>query len=364
MPSGSGIRNYSNVFPATTVVGSIAATTPGTSEVYTVASVTGLPVAPFTAAFNRGQSDEEAVLVTAVNTGTKALTLTRGYDGTAASAHSNTAQPVAFEHVVTALDWREANAHVNDASVSHAHGTVVQGDVANGYVDLASAQAVSGVKTFQANPVVSGTTGGALVLVTNNSGSMSVGVKGAASGQFTNDPAGAAEFAIAAGSHFYFGPIGGSTPFAVRSDLGPVTFPGLGQSLVGYLGADAGTTTRTTFGSTLTGSAASMTLAFVGPASLRVLVILSTHISASAGQALMGVTVTNTDTGVVLSAASDDRAVFSASPYSNTGSMSFVLAGLTAGANYSAVLQFRSNVSSSTASFDTFRVNIVPSMGS
>lgn len=138
MPSGSGVRNYSNVFPATTVVGSIPASTPGASEVYTLNSVAGLPVAPFTSAFNRGQNDEEAVLVTAVNVGTKAVTVSRGYDGTPASAHSNATQAVAFEHVVVALDWREANAHVNDASVSHAHGVVVAGDIATGLGLVAS----------------------------------------------------------------------------------------------------------------------------------------------------------------------------------------------------------------------------------
>ena len=112
-------RNYSAIATATTVVGSLT----DVVTAITVASVTGWPAAPFTAALERATSSEEVVLVTAVNTGTKTFTVTRGYNGTTARAHGAS---VACEHVVSAIDFSEANTHVNaSAGVHGLTGTVV-----------------------------------------------------------------------------------------------------------------------------------------------------------------------------------------------------------------------------------------------
>lgn len=78
-----------------------------------VAATSGFPTTPFTIGIERGTPDEEVCLVTAVPDSTH-LTVTRGYDGTTGKAHS-TDDPV--EHCVIAMDYDEANAHVNDSSL-------------------------------------------------------------------------------------------------------------------------------------------------------------------------------------------------------------------------------------------------------
>lgn len=93
----------------------------GTGDLsFVVDSVATLPVAPFTAGIERGVSgQEEIVLVTAINGGTSTLTVTRGYDGTTAKTHPNGA---AVQHSVAAIDYTEANAHVNDPSLHAVSG--------------------------------------------------------------------------------------------------------------------------------------------------------------------------------------------------------------------------------------------------
>lgn len=111
------LRNYTNAQATTlTVSCSSAATT------ITVASTSGLPISyPFIGILDRGTASEEVVLVTAA--AGSVLTVTRGYDSTAAFAHSEGAT---FVHGFSAIDLREANAHVNaNSNVHGVTGSVV-----------------------------------------------------------------------------------------------------------------------------------------------------------------------------------------------------------------------------------------------
>lgn len=104
------VRNYTSAAPSTTLAGAI--TNVATS--LTVASSSGYPSTPFVAIINRDLADEEAVYVTNVF-GTN-WTVTRGYDGTTALSHLSGAK---VEHGVTAIEFREANAHNNATSDVH-----------------------------------------------------------------------------------------------------------------------------------------------------------------------------------------------------------------------------------------------------
>lgn len=103
-------RNYSNTSTLATTTAFLDATTTSMS----LNNFGGFPVAPFIATMARGTVDEENVLVTAV-AGTS-VTFTRGYDGTTAKSH---AAGTAFQHVATAMDFAEANAHVNATGSVH-----------------------------------------------------------------------------------------------------------------------------------------------------------------------------------------------------------------------------------------------------
>lgn len=143
MTAPTGIRNYSNTAAGATLTASIGAT----DTSIPLSTVTGDPTVPFTAALSRGTVNEEIVLVTAV-IGTTA-TVTRGYDGTAAKAQSAGAT---FQEVVVALDFREANNHVNSSGATHG--------VNSALVGVSDTQTLSN-KTLTAptitNPTVTGT---------------------------------------------------------------------------------------------------------------------------------------------------------------------------------------------------------------
>lgn len=98
-------RNYLNTVDPT----SLSAPLNNSSVTVNVASTAGFPAVPFVGAIDRGTPDEEIVLVSA-KTGTT-FTVTRGFDGTASVAHLSGA---AFEHCTAAIEYREANAHIND----------------------------------------------------------------------------------------------------------------------------------------------------------------------------------------------------------------------------------------------------------
>ena len=110
------LRQYANA-PATALSASLTAI----ATTCDVDSITGLPITyPFILILDRGTASEEVVLVTS-GTGTS-LTITRGYDGTTAFSHASGAS---VEHGISAIDPREANAHVN--ATDGVHG--VTGDV-------------------------------------------------------------------------------------------------------------------------------------------------------------------------------------------------------------------------------------------
>lgn len=101
------LRNYSNTVEPT----SLSAPLNNSAVTFDVASTAGFPAVPFIAAIDRGTGDEEVVLVTAKTATT--VTVSRGYDGTAAVSHLSGA---AFEHVTAAVEHREANEHINDTT--------------------------------------------------------------------------------------------------------------------------------------------------------------------------------------------------------------------------------------------------------
>jgi hypothetical protein len=109
------IRNYSNTAAQSTLTSNIGAT----DTAIALAGYAGDPTPPFTAALGRGTASEELVLVTAVIGST--VTVTRGYDGTSAQSQS---AGTTFQEVVAALDFREANNHVN--ATGAVHGTSSQ----------------------------------------------------------------------------------------------------------------------------------------------------------------------------------------------------------------------------------------------
>ena len=102
--------------PATTVVGSI--TDSATS--FDIDSATGWPDAtnPFVAVIDRGLATEEKILVGARTSATLS-SITRGYDDTAAQAHSGGA---AIEHVIDASTIDQANRLAN---IQTAKGTLI-----------------------------------------------------------------------------------------------------------------------------------------------------------------------------------------------------------------------------------------------
>lgn len=104
------VRNYSSTAVQTTLASGITSV----STTCTVSATTGFPAAPFIARIDADTASEELVLVTNVSGTT--LTMTRGYDSTAAQDHTAGAS---FRHAVAAIDLREPNAHVNASSGVH-----------------------------------------------------------------------------------------------------------------------------------------------------------------------------------------------------------------------------------------------------
>lgn len=105
------LREYVGGAKRTTIVGDITAA----STSITLTSGTGYPTGgtgPFILCLGMGQASEEKILVTS-RSGNTLTVGTRGYDDTAASAHSS---GTTVDHVLGAIDIREANAHVNDTT--------------------------------------------------------------------------------------------------------------------------------------------------------------------------------------------------------------------------------------------------------
>lgn len=103
-------RNYSSTAIETALTSGITSST----ATFSVNATTGFPTAPFAAVIDRDLPTEEAILVTAVVG--LSVTATRGYDSTAAVAHSAGAS---FTHSYLAIDAREAAEHVGASSSVH-----------------------------------------------------------------------------------------------------------------------------------------------------------------------------------------------------------------------------------------------------
>ena len=102
-------RYYSSIAQATTLAADI--TSGATSALVTAA--TGFPSSfPFTMIIDEGTVNEEVVTVT--NRSGTTLTVTRGADGTTATAHSTGAS---IRHGVSARDFDEPNAFINGTAV-------------------------------------------------------------------------------------------------------------------------------------------------------------------------------------------------------------------------------------------------------
>lgn len=134
-------RNYSSTAAETTLSSGVDAST----TTLTVSATTGFPAVPFILAIDAGAAAQELVLVT--NVAGTTLTVTRAYDSTVGAAH-DTGAVVAHSHA--ALDFREANTHVNATTGVHGAAGAVVGTtdaqtLTNKTVALGS-NAVSGTK--------------------------------------------------------------------------------------------------------------------------------------------------------------------------------------------------------------------------
>ena len=126
-------RNFSSTAISTTLTSGVTAS--GTT--LAVTATTGFPAAPFILTLEPGTANQEVVLVTAV--ASLNLTATRGYDSTTGVSHNAGA---VVQHSHAAIEFREANTHVN--ATANVHGVVTPVGVTeaqaltNKTVDLAS----------------------------------------------------------------------------------------------------------------------------------------------------------------------------------------------------------------------------------
>jgi len=113
-----GARVYSGAATPTTITGSIT----NVSTSVTIASATNwLTSGQFSVVIDPGLAGEEKCLATL--SGTTLTFVTRGYDNTTAASHNSGA---VIYPVPTAIDFSEANTHVNASSAVHgAAGTIV-----------------------------------------------------------------------------------------------------------------------------------------------------------------------------------------------------------------------------------------------
>ena len=111
MDAAVTLRNYSN----NAIIINLTAAIDAVTTVLPVTSTASMPAVPFIGVLERGQPIQEVVLVTAKTA--NSMTVTRGYDGSPASSHGSTA---IFEHAAAAIEYREANAHINDKTLHYA----------------------------------------------------------------------------------------------------------------------------------------------------------------------------------------------------------------------------------------------------
>lgn len=122
------VRSYAGAAKRTTLAGDITATSTNIGVVDATGYPTGVD-GPFAIALALGNAAEEKILIASRSGGTLTVaTGGRGYDGTTAAEHRT---GVSVDHVLTAVDVREANAHVNDAA---AHGGISAADANAAYL--------------------------------------------------------------------------------------------------------------------------------------------------------------------------------------------------------------------------------------
>jgi hypothetical protein len=115
-------RQYAGGAVETTISGTILSSGGGSVDLVSSAGWPDGTTGPFAVVVNPGQANEEKILA-ATRTG---VTVTysasgRGYDGTAASTHSSSA---VIYPIGTAIDFDEANAHVNSTAAAHTAAAV------------------------------------------------------------------------------------------------------------------------------------------------------------------------------------------------------------------------------------------------
>lgn len=107
------IREFAGGARRTALSGDITAA----STNIVVSDATGYPTGatgPFVVAFELGVAAEEKVLIASRSGNTLTVAASgRGYDGTTAATHQSGTN---VDHVLTAIDLREANTHVNDTT--------------------------------------------------------------------------------------------------------------------------------------------------------------------------------------------------------------------------------------------------------
>ena len=111
-------RNYSSTAAQTTLASGVDAS----NTTLSVSATTGFPSVPFILAVDAGAAAQELVLVT--NVAGLNLTVTRGYDSTVPVAHDAGA---VVSHSHGAIDFREANTHVNATSGVHGASGAIMG---------------------------------------------------------------------------------------------------------------------------------------------------------------------------------------------------------------------------------------------
>lgn len=102
-------RNYTNNAEPQTLTSDID----DTDTIVPVGDTSTYPPAPFTIVLDRRQSGQEVCLCTGKTS--LAFTVTRGFDGTTAVAHTS---GIPVEHTTAALDYAEANAHLQVAHLA------------------------------------------------------------------------------------------------------------------------------------------------------------------------------------------------------------------------------------------------------
>lgn len=104
-------RNYSNIAQPTSLTAGID----NTATTLPVASTTGYPNPPFIVAIERGDANEEVILVQG-KTSNAFTNCVRGYNGTSAVSHL---AGKAVEHTTAAIDYTEMSDHIYNPALDH-----------------------------------------------------------------------------------------------------------------------------------------------------------------------------------------------------------------------------------------------------